>query len=136
MVRQYIELVTTAFTKDEAESLLEEWKRIIEMYERIHGVVVLTYTCSTVETYEKEWHPSGSFMMAAHYRPTFVATVNKYWTPSLEKILRRTAWARPAHLNYVTYLWREMVLREFQPYTFAFDVETRRLRNVDISVFA
>ena len=89
MVRQYVELFTTAFTRDEAECLLEAWKRIIEKYEKNHGVVVLSYTCSTVETYGKEWHPSGSFMVAAHYRPTFLAVVNTNWVHSLEGKLRR-----------------------------------------------
>ena len=75
-------------------------------------------------------------MMVAHYRPTFVATVNKYWTPSLEKKLRRIAWARRSAFKLCNISVAFKVLREFQPYTFAFDVETRRLRNVDINVFA
>ena len=57
---QYVELYTTSYSRDEAEWFLETWKRMIEKHEQLHGVVVLWYECSTVETFEREWHLSGS----------------------------------------------------------------------------
>jgi hypothetical protein len=132
MVRQCVELLTTVYQKAEAQILLETWKRIIEDEERVRGIIVLNYACSIGESYEKDWR-NGWFSMVAHYRPTFMAIVNKHWSPYLEHKLRRLAWARTNHLDSDTYTWRLVILRaDFEPYTFAFDVEAQRLRNIDI----
>ena len=131
---QYVELYTTSYLRDEAEWFLETWKRTIEKHEQLHGVAVLWYECSTVETFERESHLSNGILSVTtpHYRPTFLAVVNKNWVRDLDSELRWVARAHPMRLDTMTYWWRLHVLRQYPPYTFAFDVEAQRMRNIDI----
>jgi hypothetical protein len=81
----YIEIHMVCFSRDYAESRLEEWRKIFEKYEVLHGPLLLeaygtlgetTWSWVDSDPYECWPDACGATHWSTNYRPTILAIAN------------------------------------------------------------